>query len=547
MSSRSATYGVPHVARSPRPAGAQRPSARAGPRRSRPAHTASSRTPSARGRREGRRQQRDHRVGRYGPGQRGPQPDALGEQRLPRREHHVVAQHEARARGPGPSDHERRHRARGGQQSAIDARTDPPGRRRSPLESRRYRLSRWRSRWRSRGRDGAGRVHAPGADRLGGLAGQQRVELRLHRGGRAAAGAGRRSVSCQRADGGAGGRRRAGDERADRGRAAGGALGRARPARAGRRGRARAGAGRRGRRARAARGAPVLVGPAAPARCRGRPCVLPVALTAFPVLGALSGVLQGRQRFGALALVMGLDTVLRVGGAIAGLLVGRSPTAALAGLAAGILLATVGRVRPVRTAAAGAPVRCAAARGGPRRLRHGRAGGAAQPRRDPGPQRAAGARVRACTRSARCSPRPRTGCRRRSRVLRAAAAGRPPAAARRCGRGVLAVVRDRRAGGAAAACCSAATYCRSSAAPDTAGSPSPLWLFALTGSLLAVAQLLLFSRIASGDVRSIARGLARGSAWRSWLVAWWLGGSVTAVAVRRRRRRRAARRWPASS
>jgi O-antigen/teichoic acid export membrane protein len=274
-------------------------------------------------------------------------------------------------------------------------------------------------------------------------------------------------------------------------------------------------------------GAPVLVallhlsgaGPA---------LVLPVALTAFPVLGALSGVLQGRQRFGRLAVVMGLDTVLRIGGAIVGLLVGRSPTAALVGLATGILLATAaafvlcGRPRPARP---------------PRALVRGvaHAGYATVGlvvllnldvilARNVLPAHGSGVYAvgLVLTKAAYWLPQavavvvlPRLADRANRRsVLRA---------------GVLAVV----------AIDAPVVLLAVLFGPDLLpviggagyrGEPVVLWLFALTGSLLAVAQLLLFSRIASGDVRSVlAVWLA--IALEIGLVAWRFDGSVTAVSA----------------
>jgi hypothetical protein len=62
------------------------------------------------------------------------------------------------------------------------------------------------------------------------------------------------------------------------------------------------------------------------------------------------------------------------------------------------------------------------------------------------------------------------------------------------------------------------------------GESAPLWLFALTGMLLAVGQLLLFSRLAAGDVRSIV-AVWLGVLVEVALVRWWLGGSVGTVAV----------------
>jgi O-antigen/teichoic acid export membrane protein len=256
--------------------------------------------------------------------------------------------------------------------------------------------------------------------------------------------------------------------------------------------------------------------------------MLPVALVAFPVFGSLAGVLQGRQRFGALALVMGLDTVLRVGGAIAGLVLGRSPAAAMAGLSAGALLtmsaayALCGRPWPARPP--GVLLR-----------RVGHAGYAtvglvvlvnldvilartALPGHESGVY-AVGAVL---TKIAYWLPQavavivlPRL----------ADGAGRRAALAR----GVLAVL-----------CIDAlvvlggALFARDLlpliGGAGYRGEAVPLWLFAVTGTLLAVGQLLLYSRLAAGDVRSIV-AVWIGVVAEIGLVRWWLGGSVSTVAA----------------
>ncbi len=272
-------------------------------------------------------------------------------------------------------------------------------------------------------------------------------------------------------------------------------------------------------------GAPVLV-ELLHLRGAGPALVLPVALLAFPVLGALSGVLQGRQRFGTLAVVMGLDTVLRIGGAIVGLLIGRSPTAALVGLATGILLATSAAFvlcqRPWPTRPSNVLLRGVAHAG------YATVGLVVLLNLDVILARnvlpAHGSGVYAVglvfTKAAYWLPQavavvvlPRLADQANRRaVLRA---------------GVLAVV------AIDAPVVLVAALFGPELLPIVGGAgyrgePVVLWLFALTGSLLAVAQLLLFSRIASGDVRSIlavwvAVGLEIG------LVAWRLDGSVTAV------------------
>jgi O-antigen/teichoic acid export membrane protein len=261
-------------------------------------------------------------------------------------------------------------------------------------------------------------------------------------------------------------------------------------------------------------------------RGAGPALVLPVALTAFPVYGALCGVLQGRQRFGSLALVMGLDTVLRIGGAIVGLVIGRSATAALVGLATGIMLATAaafvlcGRPWPARPAPAllRGVAHAAYATVGlvvllnldvilARNVLSAHASGVY----------AVGAvlakaaywlpQAVALVVLPRLADSAGRGAALRAGVLAVLAIDTPVVLfAALVGPRLLPVI-----GGA-----------------GYRGEVVPLWLFALTGSLLAVAQLLLFSRVASGDVRSIlAVWLAIGA--EVCLVVGRFHGSVTAV------------------
>ena len=256
-------------------------------------------------------------------------------------------------------------------------------------------------------------------------------------------------------------------------------------------------------------------------------------------------MLQGRQRFGALALVMGLETLLRVGGAITGLVLGRSPAAALGGLATGMLIATAvayvlcGRPRPSR------PSGVLLRRVGARRLRDGRAGGPRQPRRDPGPHGAAAATSPGCTPSAPSSRRWPTGCRRRSASSCCPGWPTAPAGGRRWRRGVLAVL------GLDALVVLGGALFGAELLPLIGGAgyrgeSAPLWLFALTGMLLAVGQLLLFSRLAAGDVRSIV-AVWVGVLAEVGLVRWWLRRVRRHRRRRRRVRRRASSSWPGSS
>lgn len=256
--------------------------------------------------------------------------------------------------------------------------------------------------------------------------------------------------------------------------------------------------------------------------------MLPIALLAYPVLGSLNGLLQGRQRFGALALVMGLDASLRVGGAITGLVVGRTPAAALAGLATGVVLATtaaylvVGRPRPARPS--GLLLRRVGHAGYAtvglvtlvnldvilaRTVLSGHESGVY----------AVGAVFAKIT----------------YWLPQAVAIVLLPRLAHGAGR------RATLAGGLLAVVCVDAPVVLVGAlfgsdllplvgGADYRGESAPLWLFALTGTLLAVGQLLLFSRLAARDVRSIV-AVWLGVAAEIALVHWWLGGSVVAVAT----------------
>ncbi|MGH3758304.1 lipopolysaccharide biosynthesis protein [Actinophytocola sp.] len=81
---------------------------------------------------------------------------------------------------------------------------------------------------------------------------------------------------------------------------------------------------------------------------------LAVALMSITMIGLSYGVLQGTQRFAALAGMLGFEAVGRIGGTVVGLVVFRDATGALAGTAIGAaLVATAGwvvcgRPRPVR-------------------------------------------------------------------------------------------------------------------------------------------------------------------------------------------------------
>jgi O-antigen/teichoic acid export membrane protein len=82
--------------------------------------------------------------------------------------------------------------------------------------------------------------------------------------------------------------------------------------------------------------------------------LLAIALTPITLLGLFYGILQGTERFGLMARLVATEAVGRVGGTLAGLLIARTPTGALAGAAIGGSLAaltgwlTCGRPMPGR-------------------------------------------------------------------------------------------------------------------------------------------------------------------------------------------------------
>ncbi|HEY0636446.1 MAG TPA: polysaccharide biosynthesis protein [Pseudonocardiaceae bacterium] len=81
---------------------------------------------------------------------------------------------------------------------------------------------------------------------------------------------------------------------------------------------------------------------------------LGLALAPLTLLGVFHGVLQGHRRFGVLALLVGVEGVAKVGGSLAGLLITGTIGGTMAGMAIGlVVVATVGwwvcgRRRPVR-------------------------------------------------------------------------------------------------------------------------------------------------------------------------------------------------------
>jgi O-antigen/teichoic acid export membrane protein len=89
-----------------------------------------------------------------------------------------------------------------------------------------------------------------------------------------------------------------------------------------------------------------------------------LALGPMTLNGLWYGLLQGQRRFGALARLLVLESACRVGGALAGLAIGRTPGAAVVGIAVGVAVSTAaGWVlcgRPAPTRPGGAVVREAA-------------------------------------------------------------------------------------------------------------------------------------------------------------------------------------------
>ena len=79
-----------------------------------------------------------------------------------------------------------------------------------------------------------------------------------------------------------------------------------------------------------------------------------VSLTSITMIGLSYGILQGTQRFAAMAGMLAFEAVGRIGGTVVGLVVFRSATGALAGTAIGAALVAFagwvvcGRPRPAR-------------------------------------------------------------------------------------------------------------------------------------------------------------------------------------------------------
>lgn len=71
------------------------------------------------------------------------------------------------------------------------------------------------------------------------------------------------------------------------------------------------------------------------------PILVAIALASITLTGIWYGVLQGQHRFTTMAALFGVDAVVRVGGTVAGLVVTRTATGALAGAAIGAAVVTV--------------------------------------------------------------------------------------------------------------------------------------------------------------------------------------------------------------
>ena len=254
---------------------------------------------------------------------------------------------------------------------------------------------------------------------------------------------------------------------------------------------------------------------------------LGVALAPLTLLGVFHGILQGHRRFGVLALLVAVEGVAKVGGALAGLLLFRGPAATLAGMALGSALAAAvgwwvcGRRRPQRS-----PVRLA-----------GRVLHASQAilglvllvnldivlarHNLSGPQAGDYAIGVIITKIAYWLPQavavivlPRFADeRRRRRVVPVA----------------LAVIALLDVWVVLATVVSGSTIIRFIGGDGYGSHVTAAWLFALLGSLLALVQLLLYSRIASADRKS-ATAVWAAVVLEILLVSLWFDGSVTAVA-----------------
>jgi O-antigen/teichoic acid export membrane protein len=251
-----------------------------------------------------------------------------------------------------------------------------------------------------------------------------------------------------------------------------------------------------------------------------------LALAGITFTGLCYGVLQGQHRFHALAGLFLTDALVRIGGTLTGLAVTRNAAGALAGTAIGAaLVATAGWLVIGRTA----PRRHG--RGHVRDVLHAVSAMLALvllvnldlvlarhylPAHQAG-EYAVGAIV---AKIAYWLPQavailvlPRLASEHGRRRM-------VPIALAVCGALDLVVV--------AGAALMGTTVVSVIGGDDYAGSPIPVWAFALVGSMLSLVQILLYSRIASNDRRSTL--LIWGAvAVEIVLVTTWLNGQLTQV------------------
>ena len=254
---------------------------------------------------------------------------------------------------------------------------------------------------------------------------------------------------------------------------------------------------------------------------------LGMALAPLTLLGVFHGILQGHRRFATLALLVGVEGVAKVGGALTGLLAFRSTAATLAGMALGSVLAAAvgwwvcGRRRPQRApwALAGQVLHASQAILGLVLLvnldivlaRHNLSG----------PQAGDYAIGVIITKIAYWLPQavavivlPRfVDERNRRRTVPVA----------------LAVIALLDVWVVLPAVVYGGSIIRFIGGDGYGSHVSAAWLFALLGSMLALVQLLLYSRIASADRRS-ATAVWAAVIVEILLVSLWFDGSVTAVA-----------------
>ncbi|SDF39992.1 Membrane protein involved in the export of O-antigen and teichoic acid [Lentzea fradiae] len=250
---------------------------------------------------------------------------------------------------------------------------------------------------------------------------------------------------------------------------------------------------------------------------------LALSLAPLTVLGVLHGLLQGTHRFGSLALLVSLEGLGKVGGGVLGLWISPTSASVLAGTAAGSFLVVLtgwrlcGRPRPARPA------------GGPDVLHASQAMLAlvllvnldlVLARHQLADQAGGYAVGAVVTKIAYWLPQaigvlvlPRMAVADdRRRML-------PRALAVCAGLDAFVVAGCALFGPLGVALVGGANY---------EGDSIPLWQFALVGSCLALVQLLLFSRIASGDRRStLAVWIA--VAAEVALITLWLNDSVGQV------------------